>query len=55
MRDLNPLRLELSVTPEQELIIGEIKDYFEQIHDLRNRMSQLQAIDNKVTVFPQVE
>ena len=55
MRDLNAIRLELSETTQQELIVGAIKPFLEQIYDLRKRISQLQAIDNEVTVFSQVE
>ena len=54
MRDLEALKEEINETPEGDWCVFIMRDYLEQIGDLKKSMNQMQAIDDETTVFPQV-
>ena len=45
-RDLEALKHEINNTPEQDLIVGVLKDFLDQLQELKKRRSQIQSISN---------
>ena len=53
MTELNNLRREMEDTPEVDLSLSVIKDYLDQIGDLRKKVSNIRALDdNEIPVEP---
>ena len=45
-RDLEALKQKINDTPEQDLIVGVLKDFLDQLQELKKRRSQIQSISN---------
>ena len=44
-RDIEALKHEINDTPEQDLILGLLRDFLDQLMELKKRRSQIQAMD----------
>ena len=56
--DSNPLDLlkhKIDDTPEQDLIVGVLKDFLDQLQELKKRRSQIQSIDSQELVMEEIQ
>ena len=54
-RDLDALKHEINYTPSQDLIVGVLRDYLEQLQELKKRRLQIQALDPQELVMDDIE
>ena len=52
---IESLKDEISCTPSEELIVSILKDFLEQLRDLKRWLSQLQSIEDQEIALPQIE
>ena len=53
--DLEALKHEINDTPDQDLIVGVLQDYLDQLQELKKRRSQIQALDPQELVMDDIE
>ena len=51
-RDKESLKHKINDTPEQDLIVGVLKDFLDQLQELKKRRSQIQSMDSQELVMP---
>ena len=53
--DLEALKHEINDTPDQDLIVGVLQDYLDQLQELKKRRSQIQALDPQELVMDDIQ
>ena len=54
-RDIDSLNYDINDTPEQDLIVGVLKDFLDQLQELKKRRSELQALDSQELVMTSIQ
>ena len=54
-RDIESLKHEINDTPEQDLIVGVLKDFLDQLQELKKRRSQIQTMDSQELVMANIQ
>ena len=49
------MKHEIIDTPDQNLIVGVLRDYLNQLQELKRRMSQIQALDQQELIMDEIQ